>query len=147
MRDRHAIDLGLIMPLPLVAKAGAHKARSFYRNWIAELNRRGAVLARADKVATVEYIRIVHDRQAVYRELVRDRRFRFSQHRADRELKQNRDHDVVAAFAGIISRGAKDPIEAEKIACTVFSEPRVMLNRRMRKVGVAETIKAAGASV
>jgi hypothetical protein len=138
----HAIDVGLIVPPSLVAKASARNVRSFYRNWLAELDRRGAMLARADRVNTPAYVRIVFDRELIYRELVADKRFRFSQERADKELKHNRDRDVVQAFAGIIARGAKDPVEAESIAREAFSNPQVRFSRRMRKLGIAETIRA-----
>jgi hypothetical protein len=96
------------------------------------------------RVTTPAYLRIVRDREAVYSELVRDRRFRFSQDRAARQLKRNRDRDVVEAFIGIVVRRvrATGETDVERVARVAFTGPNLALSTRNRARGVVEAVKA-----
>jgi hypothetical protein len=83
--------------------------------------------------------------RAVLCELVRDRRFRFSRRRADRELKKSRDRDVTQAFIGIVlgeysTRSAEDVERAAHSA--FFGSAGSTLSAGMRRWGVSETRKA-----
>jgi hypothetical protein len=115
------IEMGFIIPRPLAAKIGHTTVAAMYATWLAALNDRTATLARLGHELTPPFLRAVRFQAAIYRELVSDARFAYSQERAGREMKQSRDLDVVAGFVGVIYRRyAGDPENGKRFAIEVF---------------------------
>lgn len=138
------IDLGFILPNPLLAKVGGKAAFGYYRSVLTDLDQRGAALAREDQVMTPAYIRTVRYREVVYHELVGNPAFEFSQEQASTELKANRDHDVVEAMVGQIVRRFLECPEIEHQLYAAFFDPAIpsKLDPAMRAFGVAEASRA-----
>jgi hypothetical protein len=108
--------------------------------WIADLDRRGAALARAGKVATAAYVSTVFERERIHLHMVHA--LGYSQARAARELQRNRDEDVMQAFVGVIIRSSKNAEEAESTARAAFNACGLRMSQAMRDRGASETVMA-----
>lgn len=111
------------------------------------LNEQGASLARQGGTATPEYEQLHNDRAAIYHELTQNPIYHYPQERADLELKENRDGDVVQAVVGNVVRTygtRKNLAAAQRDLNEAFWGPgseSLGLSARKRDAGVAEGLK------
>ncbi|MEO6381986.1 MAG: hypothetical protein ABIO35_08310 [Nitrobacter sp.] len=119
-----------------------------YQSRLSAINDKGVSLARQGGTDTPEYRQLSEDRAQLYKELTGDQRFGFPKERADTELKDNRDEDVVQAVIGNVQRTymtKRNSAEAQKSLQDAFWGPgsdKLQLSARQRDKGVAEGLRA-----
>lgn len=115
---------------------------------LAGINERGTSLARQGGTDTPEYVALHADRSAIYQELVNDPRFHFPKEKADQQLVENRDQDVVQGVIGNVLRTYKtraNTPEAQKALQDAFwgeGSEKLNLSAQKRDHGVTEGLKA-----
>jgi hypothetical protein len=116
------IDIGLVLPAPLLAKIGEVAAFDYYRAALADLNERSAALTRTGLAGSPDYTRVVQDRFVVVRELVR---LGLPEEQAEREWQAAVNNDVIEHLvANIVTRySSYDLREASEMAYRVLHDP------------------------
>lgn len=122
-------------------------AQIAYKSRLTAINEQGVSLARQGGTDTPEYKQLAEDRAQLYQELTKDPRFGYPKERADQELKDNRDADVVQAVIGDVTRTymtKRNGAEAKTALQNAFWGPgseKLNLSAQKRDAAVSEGMK------